>query len=493
MKRQLGAILITGMLLCASLAWSQSGNTGSAQTGFTSSSQTLFTNSSSSFSTDSPQNGAGDIGQSGTSGGDNSQTGSIGPQDTFKNPEQLPGLDLFSDQVSHTGITLNTSVGSLAQHVAYTGFPGYWQSLSSFSGGLTLAQSRTNYGWVLSYNSGLSLTTGGGISNYTNLNQSANGQITWNFAKRWQMRLKDQYFYSDDPFQPFFTYISEPTPNNPYPISYFPNAVVEQNQAHLDLTYELGPHDLINFTGGESFNRYERQVISPLYNSVTYSGGAFYQHNFSSRLSAGGGYQFAALDFGHGESRAGVQTFQGFVQYVFSPRITASLWVGPQSTASKDVVPVFCYQFGCFYEVQHQKSWSVANGGTFSWRIGKTDQLSVQGSHGVSNAGGLLGAAEIYQITGSYGRALTRSWNLGIGVNYNNSNTVIEGAQRAQYLHSLAGTLGVGRRLFNESWNFNAYYAFIRQTQDYLLAPGTISTSGLGFTISYIWSHGFGR
>jgi hypothetical protein len=230
-----------------------------------------------------------------------------------------------------------------------------------------------------------------------------------------------------------------------------------------------------------------------LYNSTTYSEGVFYQHNFSPRLSAGGGYQFAALDFGHGQSRAGVQTFQGFVQYVFSPRITASLWVGPQSTSTKDIVPVGCGPFGCFIEIMHDKSLSVANGGTFDWRIGKSDRLNVQGSHGVSNAGGLLGAAEIYQITGTYGRPLTRLWNLGVGLNYNNSNTVIQGALRSQYLRSVAGTVGVTRRLFNESWNVNAYYAFIHQSQDYFGSPATVSTSGLGFTIRYVWSHGFGR
>jgi hypothetical protein len=491
MKRQLGAILITGMLLCASLAWSQSGNTGPAQGGFTSSSQTLFTNSSPNSPTDSGQSGAGDPGQSGSSGGDTTQSGSIGPQDTFKNPEQLPGLDLFSDQVSHTGVTFNTTVGSLAQHVSYSGLPGYWQALSSFGAGLSLAQSRPSYGWVLSYNSGINLTSG--TYNYTNLNQSVNAQVTWNFAKRWQLRLKEQYFYSDDPFQPFLTYIGQPSPNDPYPITYLPNAVIEQNQAHLDLSYELGPHDILNFTFAEGFNRYLRQEISSLYDSVTYSEGVFYQHNFSSRLSTGGGYQFAALDFGHGQSRAGVQTFEGFVQYVFSPRITASLWVGPQSTSTKDIVPVFCYQFGCFYAIQHQKSLSVANGGTFDWKIGSTDRLSVQGTHGVSNAGGLLGAAEIYQLTGTYARPLTPHWNFGVGVAYNNSNTVIQGRQQGQYLHSISSTVGVTRRLFNDSWDMNAYYAYIRQSQDYFGAPATVSTSGAGFTIRYVWSHGFGR
>ena len=38
-----------------------------------------------------------------------------------------------------------------------------------------------------------------------------------------------------------------------------------------------------------------------------------------SELAAGGGYNFSALDFGHGQSRAGVQMFEGFVMYKFNP------------------------------------------------------------------------------------------------------------------------------------------------------------------------------
>lgn len=501
MKRQLEAILTTGMLLCASVAWSQSGSTGSSQTGFSSSSQTLFTNSSPSMWTDSAQNGAGDPAQSGSGNGsgggigsgESGQTGSIGPQDTFSHPETLPGLDLFSDVVTHTGISFNTIVGGEGQHVSVTGFPGYWQTLTNFGAGVSLVQSRPTYGLLIGYNGGLNLTTGASSYNYTNLNQNANAQITWNFAKRWQMRLKDSYFYSDDPFQPFFTYIANPQPNDPYPVTYFPQAVIEQNQAHLDLTYQLGPHDLLNFTAGENFNRYLRQDISSLYNSVSYSEGAFYQHNFNERLSAGGGYQFAALDFGHGQSRSGVQTYEGFVEYVFNPRISASVWVGPQLTGTKDIVPVFCSPYGCFDEVQHQKSLSVANGGTFDWRLGATDHISVQGSHGVSNAGGLLGAADIYQMTGTYGRQLTRAWILGVGINYNNSDTLSQVTRISQYLKSITGTIGVSRKLFNEAWNINAYYAFIHQTQNYFGVPDTISTSGLGFSIRYVWSHGIGR
>jgi len=489
MKRQLGAMSIAAMLLCASTAWSQSSGTSSSQPGLSSSSsQILFTDSSPGASPDSGQNGAGDSSQSGS---DNTQTGANGPQDTFTHPEQLPGLDAFSEVVSHTGLSLNTSVGSQAQRVAYSGYPGYWQNLSSVGAGINLTQIRPGFSVLLGYNGGLNVTTGGEAYNYTNLNQNAIANITWNFAKRWQMRVKENYFYSDDPFQPFFTYLGNPTPNQPNPVTYYPNAVIEQNQAELDLTYQLSPHDLINFSGVEGFNRYERQEITTLYDSVNYSGSAFYQHQFNARLASGGGYSIGSLDFGHGQSRAGVQTFEGFISYVFSSKVQASLWIGPELTHTKDIVPVFCNEFGCFIQEFHMSSWSVAEGGTFDWRLSSLDKFSAQVSRGVSSAGGFLGAAYIYQVTGTYGRALSRAWNLGAGVQYNRSDSVSM-FRSDQYLHSITGTIGVNRKIFNDAWTINAYYAFIHQTQNYTGLPATVGTNGFGFTLRYIWSHPLG-
>jgi hypothetical protein len=450
----------------------------------------IFTNPSA-----DSQNGSGDATQSGTdqtqSGSDTTQTGATGPQDTFTHPEQLPALNLFGDAVSHTGLKLTSAVGFLVQRITSTGSPTYTDNLTSFDEGISIAQFKPSLAWVLSYDGGISLTSGYGY-NYSELNQNANGSVLWNFAKRWQVRARDSYLYSDDPFQPFLTFLSQPTPNNPNPVAYYPQAITEQNSAHLDITYELSPHDLINISGTEGFIRYLRGGYPSIYDTVNYSEGAFYQHQFTARLAGGGGYQFGQLDFGHGESRAGVHTFEGFIAYVFSAKLQTSLWIGPELTNTKDIIPVFCSPYGCFVEIQHMSSWSVAEGGTLGWKITPKDAMNVQVSRGVSNVGGILGAAYIYQITGTYGRPLSRAWSLGVGLNYNHSDSVSE-IQGNQYLHSATGTIGVSRKLFNDSWNMNAYYAFIHQTENYVGLPAEVSTNGLGITIRYVWNHGLGR
>jgi hypothetical protein len=509
MKRQLGAMLVVGVLLCATLAWSQSGDSGSSQTGSSSSSPSGSSSSSSSGSSGSfspggsssspylftnsspdPQNGSGDPTQTDT-GSDNSQAGTTGPQDTFAHPEQLPALSVFSDQVSHTGYVLNTYAGSIAQYTNTTGAPSYWDTLTNVGAGISIAQYKASYSWVLNYQGGLDFSSGYAV-NETQLSQTAFGGVTWNFAKRWQLKLKDSYFYSDNPFTPFLTYLGNPTPNNPNPVFYYPEAVVEQNQAHADLVYSLTPHDAIELSGSENFQRYIRGGGSALWNSVSYSGGAFYQHTYSAQLAFGGGYNFSSLDFGHGESRAGVQTFEGFISYVFNPKVNFSLWIGPELTATKDIVPVFCDQYGCFVETQHAQSWSIAEGGTFKWKISPGNEFAVQGSRGVSNAGGILGAANIYQVVATYGRPINRVWSFGAGFGYSSSNSVSE-FRADQYVNSLAGTVGFNRRLFSDAWTLNAYYAFVHQNENYFGLPATSSTSGVGFTIRYVWEHGLGR
>jgi len=438
-------------------------------------------------------------------GDDTSQSGLGGPQATFSHPEKLPAMTLFTDTVSHTGYTFSFSAGEVAQYLSggyLNNSPGYWDNLTLVNAGINLVQARPTLMWSLGYNGGMSTTTGSVYSSYTNLNQAVNMHIIWAFAKRWQFRFKDSYFYSDDPFQPFFTFLTQPTPNNPNPVTYFPQTVVEQNQGTADISYLLGSHDSVDFYGGESFQHYLRGFVTPtsgynpgsLWNSTTYSGGAFYQHLFSPRLSAGTGYIFTAMDFGHGQSRAGVQMFQSFANYKISPRMSISGWVGPERTGTKDVVPLICFPSGCLVEVQHASYLNVAEGATFSWAAPHGNAFGAQYSRSITNGGGLFGAVHYYQAVATYNRLVNRNWSFGAGVMYMNSVSVSDYAGQS-YLRGLQGTMTFARKI-NQDWNLSTYYAVIHQDQNYygnLGLPTSVLTSGLGVTVQYAWNHSLGR
>ena len=180
--------------------------------------------------------------------------------------------------------------------------------------------------------------------------------------------MKDSYIYTNDPFAPYLTYDGVPTFNDPNPVIYIPQAVTEANVGSVDLTYQMSQHDSLTFTGGESFQRYFNTGLAAN-NSYSYSAGSNYQHEFSARLSAGGGYSFTAIDYGHGLSRSGIQAIIGFASYQLSPTMYVTGFMGPEYTASKDIVPTFCFPgFGCFgYHAQYQAEWNLAEGATFGW------------------------------------------------------------------------------------------------------------------------------
>lgn len=519
MKRQLRPILTAVALLCAPLAWSQSGfpnstpgmsggpqqgvSTDSSQSQSASGSGGMMTQNGSDQSqngSDPSQSGTGDLGQN---GGSDDQSGLGGPQATFSHPEKLPPLNLFSDAVSHTGYSLTATGGTSAQYISQPGLASYWDLFSLIGGGISIVQAQPKLMWSLGYLASYNNIASPTYSGYSDLNQSAYGNIIWQLSKRWQFRAKDNYFYSDDPFQPFFTYLGQPAPNNPNPVYYFPQAVVEQNQATVDLTYTLGPRDSVDFNGGESFQRFLRGIESEntgpldtasLWNSITYSGGAFYQHLFSPKLSAGEGYIFTAMDFGDGQSRAGVQMFQTFVNYKYSSRLTISGWIGPELTGTKDIVPVLCIAGGCYVQVVHGSSFNLGEGGTISWAAGHNNTMGLQFSHSIVNGGGLYGAVKFYQVTATFSRPLTRNWGLGAGFNYANSKS-ISAYQGAQFYYAPEGTVSLTRR-FNNALNFSMYYAFIKQTENYNgvgSAPITLTTNGIGATVTYTWNHSLGR
>jgi hypothetical protein len=200
------------------------------------------------------------------------------------------------------------------------------------------------------------------------------------------------------------------------------------------------------------------------------------------------------MDFGHGQSRAGVQMFQNSATYKVSPRMTISGWIGPERTGTKDVIPLFCFSSGCLVEIQHSTFWNVAEGATFSWAAPHGNSFGAQYSHSVTNGGGLFGAVVYYQAAATYNRLVNRDWSFSAGFLYSNSVS-ISTYEGQSYLHGLQGTVTFSRKL-NQDWNLSSYYAIVHQDQNYygtLGLPASVLTSGVGVTVQYAWNHSLGR
>ena len=484
MKRQLGLSLVVLAVLAVPPAWSQTGSDQS-QSGSTDQSQSGSTNQSQSGSTDQSQSGS----------TDQSQQSSTGPQVAYTHPEQLPPLAMLNEVTANTGIRLNLTTGSSTNYNSYGGSSqASWQTLGTIRGGVDITQIRPTLMWDLAYNGGLGLSalSSRGSSNYTSLNQNGHAKFLWQFAKRWQMAVNDTYVYTNDPFEPYLTLDHVPTFNDPNPIFYIPQGVTEANVGSVNLTYQMTQRDSLDFTGGESFQRYFNSPLSAN-NSYMYAAGTNYEHVFSARLSAGGGYSFTALDFGHGLSRSGIQSIAGFASYRLSPNISVSGWVGPENTASKSIVPTFCFPgYGCFgYHAVYQDQWNVAEGATFGWS-GARNAFRAGFRHQVSSGGGLLGTVRLYQVTAAYRRPLTQRWNFSAGFSYNNSLSISQ-FHPGGFLKGLQGTVNLTRSI-SQSWVASMYYAAVHQTQNYYSPlPATATANGVGITLRYSWGHSLGR
>lgn len=502
MKRQLGPVLVVLALLYGPTAWSQSGSTDSSQSGSTDSSQSGSTDSSQgsstqSSSTDSSQGGftqSGSTGssQSGSSDSSQQQT-TLGPQATFTHPEQLPPLSMLNEVTANTGMQFTLATGVSADSNA-AGLPQTnWQGLASVNGTFGITQVRPKLNWGLTYGGGVNQYLGGESNNYNTLTQSGVGGLLWQFARRWQVKVQDSYIYSSDPFQPYLTINSLPTFNDPNPTVYYPQATFQTNTATVDITYQMSAHDTVDIAGFENFYRYQGSALLTLQNSYMWAGSAFYEHVFSARFAGGGGYEFNALDFGHGQSRAGVQTFEGFVSYKINPGMSISGWVGPELTNTKDIVPLFCIPgLGCYYQVVHSSYVNVAEGVNFTWS-GTHSAFRAKYSHRVTNGGGLLGAVRLYMATADYQRRFSGRWALQAGAMYGNNLSVsFMGAN--EYLNSITAQVGISRFL-NQSWSANAIYTVIDQRQNNI--PGYTTPQWIDnritLALQYNWGHSLGR
>ena len=271
---------------------------------------------------------------------------------------------------------------------------GYSQTQFVVTPSLKFLQTRPTLTWHAEA-SGI-LATANSPGYYTNSNPVASAGFLYQISRRWQLEVNDRFLYTADPFQQYLAYTSTPTFNQPNPTVYVPTATTESNSAVVNLTYQIAAHDSLTFTGTEGFTRYLHTTYSA-YNIYSWGGVGAYQHFFSARLSAGGAYSFTSLDFGHGQSRSGVQVFEGFVNYKLSQHMSLSGWIGPEYTTTKNLVPIFCTPYGCFIEVFHNSSWTTAFGG---FLIGPGNEMrppwAFQDS--ISDGGILLGIVQLFQV-----------------------------------------------------------------------------------------------
>ena len=477
MKLQIRPILAMLVLLSAPLAKAQTGSGDSSQ----------------SSSSGSSQSGSSDSSQSGSSGSSSQDQSGNGPQQVFTHPQNGPSLSFLGEATSNNFVKIG--LGATAAYdtngSAFSS-PSFSQTQGIFTASLQLTQTRPKVTWDVSGTAGLSTSNVPGYETTSTPYLSAG--LLWQISQRWQFHVRETYLYSTDPFQQYTVYGGTPSFNQPNPTTYAPLATTESNYAYADLTYQMSAYDSITFTGTENLTQYANgfYTSSSLYNWYAWGGVGQYQHVFSARLSAGGSYSYTAVDYGHGQSRSGIQSIQGFATYKIHPNMSLTGWVGPDYTATKNVVPIFCTPFGCYYEVFHNASWSEAFGGNFAWS-GRRDTASLSFSKAITDGGILFGISQTYLVRGSYSRQLAPRWSLNLSTLWGD-NTGYATRFQAQHLNSLTAYAGVTRQV-TPALSAAAQYVFFHETQRNLRGATvpTWNDNRFQFTLQYTWGHSLGR
>src|SRR5208337_1590611 len=455
--------------------------------------QTGSGDSSQSSSSGSSQSGSSDSSQSGSSGSSSQDQSGNGPQQVFTHPQNGPSLSFLGEATSNNFVKIG--LGATAAYdtngSAFSS-PSFSQTQGIFTASLQLTQTRPKVTWDVSGTAGLSTSNVPGYETTSTPYLSAG--LLWQISQRWQFHVRETYLYSTDPFQQYTVYGGTPSFNQPNPTTYAPLATTESNYAYADLTYQMSAYDSITFTGTENLTQYANgfYTSSSLYNWYAWGGVGQYQHVFSARLSAGGSYSYTAVDYGHGQSRSGIQSIQGFATYRFTPHISVAGWVGPEYTATKNLVPIFCSPFGCFIEVFHNASWSNAFGGNVGWS-GQRGSVVVSFSKAITNGGYLFGIVQLYQARGSYVRQLTPLWSTNLSALYGDNNGYATRVH-AQHLRSFTAYASLTRQI-TPALNASVTYAYFNENQRNQIGaavPNWIDNR-FQFSLQYTWGHSLGR
>ncbi len=423
---------------------------------------------------------------------------SPGPKPQYTKVDPGKSLDFLGEVVGRSNLNLgmlvlaayDTNVATFAQ----TRQP---QMSYLFGPHIGIAQYRPKLALNLAYDGGLGIYSQ--LSNSNAYSQSATGDILYQISSHWQAHASDRYSYSADPFGSYYTIVGQPSPSNPNPNTYVPFAITNQNEAEMDMAYQLSRYDTITFTGNETFRRYSNyspnySFQAGLYNLISYSGGANYSHKLSARLSLGGGYNFTSLDFSHGQQRSGISAIQGFVNYQMSRSFSVSGWAGPEYITAKTLL-----LFSGKYYTLLQNDWVPAFGINLGWQ-GLRQSFTAGLSRQVSDGGGLLATTTVYSVNMAYHRQLSARWDGLLSAQYGNNASFAASNLNKQLFpdrkYTLLTTLIQLDRTITPQLTAHLAYSYVRETQKniYIVdAAGTFNDNRVSILLQYTWNHPLGQ
>jgi hypothetical protein len=258
------------------------------------------------------------------------------------------------------------------------------------------------------------------------------------------------------------------------------------NSSLAELSYQFSPASVVGIRGTFSILDYpssssntNNSDFGPLYNTQTYSGEAFYNHQIS--LGEWVGFSLRVQRLDTQPSTAYTDTASMLFFYALQPHsnITLSFFAGPEyyDTPAIAGMPTTGLVVG--------PHWTTAVGTSFGWQ-GTNTSATAGFSRQVSDGGGLYSAVTLQEITASLRSQLTERQAINVGFTQSQNQPL--GTSESYGGLSVSANL---EHLLTRKLVLRIGYA--RQRQQVPTTQNTASANLAWVSITYNFLHAFGK
>lgn len=282
-----------------------------------------------------------------------------------------------------------------------------------------------------------------------------NAELQHSFTRRLAVTLREDYVETSNPFiragdSRFLPSLQGIGQLNSFPVT--PIATRIGNVSKADLTYALARHATFGLSGAFSTQRF-RNASSQISNDQglldtrATTGSTYLADQISRRHQIGAEYEFQDLRFERGRARTTAHTILFFDDIALTPSMKLTLFAGPERSHSHNIALLGSSLQPIVVPLTSDR-WSIAAGGTYSWRANRTGlRLSAQRS--ISDGGGLIGATRLMAATLEIQRQFTRLWSGSFSASYSDARSLglVSNPALSRIRTEQAG-LGLERRIF---------------------------------------------
>ncbi|MGB7497993.1 MAG: hypothetical protein WBR26_13800 [Candidatus Acidiferrum sp.] len=256
------------------------------------------------------------------------------------------------------------------------------------------------------------------------------------------------------------------------------------NSSLGELSYQLSPDSeagvrgtftLLDYPGSSSDSSF-----GPLYNSLTYSGEAFYNQRLSLRQWLGASVRVQTIDTQPWIGRTNTASLLLYYGAQLRPGTTLSFFAGPEYYDSSRPPDMVTSQ-GLFYG--HQ--WTPALGATFNWQGESTSAFAAY-SRQVSDGGGLYSAVTLQQENAALRCQLSERQAVTVGFTHSDN----EPLGTAQNYSSLSASANLEHLLTR---NLVLRLGYARQRQELPYSQQMASANLAWVSVTYNFMRAFGR